>query len=735
MAVMMSHRVSNARSTLTSIETGFCRPNQRCNHGVAHGADFMHDRRIAGDPPMAANVTIARVNSASDIPRELFALERRNKATLGFLPKGAFEDHAHKGWLLVARSPDSAFMGYLLYRLRRRQIIITQLCVGEHARQMGVARALIDFLAAETKDTYEGIRLSCRKDFPATGMWPRLGFVARHEKDAKAEGRKLIVWCLDHNRRDLMTIMEDMGAEGRLSVAIDHNIFLDLHGEGGTRATESQALRFDWLQEYVALHVTSETFNEIARSSRESTERDRLRHQAGRYPLCRNDREEHARLVQVLGSSLPSGETVQDESDRRHLAHAIAGGMDVFVTRDEGILAHADQMEDEHNVSVVRPAKLILRLDELTRTREYQPVRVAGTRYRRQKLDSGQVADRTLLSAFLYGRTGRLAALMQTIREAAVAREDIELVTSPLDEPVSLVISRRTSTSWQMRVLRLSGHRLGPTVLRQQIIELVERAIEHEIPLVEVEEQDLPGPVVEALDEAGFLECQGGWKKLNCRGFFSVDQMRLHVRERIAENSALAAYEPMVERASALTIEWRLRPAKIDAELPCYIVPIRPYWAAKLVDPILANQYLFGASAEIAFSLEGVYYRAARPRVIEAPGRILWYVSSRGGFTNQKEIASCSHLDEVIVGKPKSLFRRFRRLGVYEWRDIFETAKKNLDNDIMVLRFRGTEALQTRVPWSVLQDALVQNGIHTQLNSPQVIPARLFRAIYEGALP
>ena len=30
-------------------------------------------------------------------------------------------------------------------------------------------------------------------------------------------------------------------------------------------------------------------------------------------------------------------------------------------------------------------------------------------------------------------------------------------------------------------------------------------------------------------------------------------------------------------------------------------------------------------------------------------------------------IKACSQLEEVVIGKPKELFRRFQRLGIYEW--------------------------------------------------------------------
>jgi hypothetical protein len=38
---------------------------------------------------------------------------RKNRKTLGFCPQGAFEDHAAKHGLLIAKNESGDFMGYL----------------------------------------------------------------------------------------------------------------------------------------------------------------------------------------------------------------------------------------------------------------------------------------------------------------------------------------------------------------------------------------------------------------------------------------------------------------------------------------------------------------------------------------------------------------------------------------------------------------------------------------------
>jgi len=63
------------------------------------------------------------------------ALWRRNSSTLGPFPAGAFEEHAAKGQILVARANGDC-LGYLLFRdvVTRSQVAITHLCIDESAR-------------------------------------------------------------------------------------------------------------------------------------------------------------------------------------------------------------------------------------------------------------------------------------------------------------------------------------------------------------------------------------------------------------------------------------------------------------------------------------------------------------------------------------------------------------------------------------------------------------------------
>ncbi|MGD1932349.1 MAG: hypothetical protein ACFB12_25930 [Leptolyngbyaceae cyanobacterium] len=129
----------------------------------------------------------------------------------------------------------------------------------------------------------------------------------------------------------------------------------------------------------------------------------------------------------------------------------------------------------------------------------------------------------------------------------------------------------------------------------------------------------------------------------NLSGFLDELGMKLSVKignfnasdKNIFQNPIIAA-----------DIEKSFYPLKVvDANLPSYIIPIRPGWAEEFVDEKLANLLLFGAKRDLMMRREMVYYRASKPKILEAPARILWYVSksqSKRNFPDEMSTALLS---------------------------------------------------------------------------------------------
>jgi len=64
--------------------------------------------------------------------------------------------------------------------------MIAHLCVHEKFRKGGVARLLFEEVKAQAQlRDLRGVGLHCRRDYPATALWPRLGFAPRGSKPGR----------------------------------------------------------------------------------------------------------------------------------------------------------------------------------------------------------------------------------------------------------------------------------------------------------------------------------------------------------------------------------------------------------------------------------------------------------------------------------------------------------------------------------------------------------------------
>lgn len=93
-------------------------------------------------------------------------------------------------------------------------------------------------------------------------------------------------------------------------------------------------------------------------------------------------------------------------------------------------------------------------------------------------------------------------------------------------------------------------------------------------------------------------------------------------------------------------------------------------------------------------------------------------------------IRACSRLDEVFIDKPKKLFGQFRRLGVYQWHHVYKVANRDINQEIMALRFSDTELFTSPIKWADVQSILKRADCPSQLMSPYRIPNNVFAELY-----
>jgi hypothetical protein len=175
-------------------------------------------------------------------------------------------------------------------------------------------------------------------------------------------------------------------------------------------------------------------------------------------------------------------------------------------------------------------------------------------------------------------------------------------------------------------------------------------------------------------------------------------------------------------------VEKALWPLKIAAGVACFVVPIRPQWAMHLFDEEIASGDLFGARSDLVFRGEKVYYCTPKARLLRVPGRILWYVSRNEKIPGSQCIRAASMIEEVVVDHPKDVFRRFRRLGIYEWRDV----STRYPDNVMAIRFSRTELFSHPISFHDARSCLERSGVRSTFQSITAIPEAAFLELYRS---
>lgn len=378
-----------------------------------------------------------------------------------------------------------------------------------------------------------------------------------------------------------------------------------------------------------------------------------------------------------------------------------------------------------------------MRIDELLREREYQRLRVAGTnRIFRQRTSS---ANDALIDAIKTPDEAKrhLRAMLQPFLADPQRFECVALRDGD-DKTLAFYVLERQQPFDRVPIFRICSHRLTGTLARSILTGLAYQASRERRAGVLITETPLNDDLRAACTDVGFLPVQAGRLKLVVSGVYPAsilaDRLDGLGREEPPVGQLTAVLRSPLDAGTASEVEHLLWPAKIaDADLPSFIVPIRPDYAQHLFDESLAKQSLLGADIDLALNPESVYYRSARPQIVQFPGRILWYVSKDSKFDGTMRIRACSRIAEVCIDKPKTLFKRFQRLGVYEWSNVVQTARGEYDRDIMAVRFHDTEPIGP-LKWDTFQSILKRHGILTQLQSPCRIPPLVFNEIYALAL-
>jgi ribosomal protein S18 acetylase RimI-like enzyme/predicted nucleic acid-binding protein len=634
------------------------------------------------------------------------------KRTLGLLPDQGFADRARKGTLLAALI-DGELVGYVLYDLPRNEAKIVHLCVAPAGQRRGIARSLVDEVASRHSDR-QRLVLWCRDDYDAaTAVWKALGFLPLGSKPGRSKaGHMLTIWERNFGNPTLFDVLEGE----RARAALDHNVFLDLHLPQVRRpeGKESEYLLTDWIAEYIELCVTDEIFHEI-HDHKDAKEKSTEQGWASQYRNISNPADAWEPLVAIVAELAPKA----DPADHRHVARAAAAGAAYLVSRDGDLLDSSDAIESGLDIAVLPPERLIARLDRMRSDDPYRPVALQGTELSQFVPPDDLHAE--FMSSLLNHASGeKRAELGARLRPALADRStyDIQIVQTRDGRTIGGFARRVAGDQLDVPFLRVAPGWVGAHVVARQLA-FAQRKHAADSGLGEVKVTD-PHPSRDIRDALKLEYFRQG----NAEWVCDVRTGLLDVTEGASARS-LSANE-------AFDLENREWPVKIiGAEIPTYLVPIKLPFAEALLDPELAGGSLIPRRMGLGLNREHVYYRRVQNARGIAPGaRILWYVSGDSRLRSRGSVCAVSQAAEVVVERPRSLFARFERFGVYGFEQVRELADGK--GQVMAIRFTNTELLDRPLNLDELTRLWEQNGdrFHAP-RCPTAISEHMFCRLYE----
>ncbi len=628
--------------------------------------------------------------------KDAVELGDRNSKTLGFLPYVAFEKYAKQGQLIGAfNKSTNELLGYLLYRISYNKVTIVHLCINETKRNNKTANKLVDFLKKNTKQ-YEGIKLSCRNDYGIDKVWEKFNFVPIKEKIGRSKkGLPLTVWWFPHYQNNLFTQISEYELNNKIVAVIDMNVFLDIKGE---REEESLALKSDWLLSEAILYYTREIHNEINKAKTSDLKQSSRKLLSYFEELPFKDEDEFFKILEELNNEFPLKHK-NDKSDLNHLAYSISGGAQFFITRDDELLKNSTFF-NKYGLTIYRPSDFITHLDENIQVSKYKPQSLIGT-----SINSKRVTTKNIdfFTEIFLKPNERKNHFQKIIRNSLSQPNKFELITiSKKDLLLAFIIFDRTSENkLKIPVFRFLNSSLRITLTKHLLFKSILTSINENRTFIEITEKQLEDDIKIAIQEARFIKLNNNWQKVNFKGILNSTNLLSKINQETKTkniithiNSNIENTENVSEFIKKYNYERYLSPLKIkDLEIPSYIIPIKPHWAEQLFNDRSEEKLaLFEPEYELLLNRENVYYRSATPKIINAPARILWYLSENKTTREKGSIIAASYIDEIFIDKPKKLFKQFEKLGVYKWKDISDAARKK--DKIMAFVFSDTELLK-----------------------------------------
>ncbi|MFA7419703.1 MAG: GNAT family N-acetyltransferase [Melioribacteraceae bacterium] len=679
--------------------------------------------------------TIDYLQLSSEHFKSVLALHKANSKTLGFLPEGAFKKATDENKIIITFD-NNKLLGYLLYNVNKRGnfLYIVHFCILKESRRKGIAKKLFNFFIAETSKKYRGIRVSCREEYEASKVWEKLGFVCEFEKAGKKRtGSRLFIWWYDFNHPDLFTIKQE---NKKTRVVLDSNIVIDLMNKVSQRNMSSHALLSDWLAEDVEYCYTEQLKNDISHQ-KDLSLRQATSEFITQFKLLKNNTDSLQKTVTEIKSIYNKRLTLREESDIRHLARTIHTEANYFLTKDEGILKRADILLERYSLLIMRPEEFLIRISSLINEVDYYPSRFSGANL---LINTPSIVElRAITEAFFESTIEKKREFYYKIHSTLLNKNSRPFLIKEKNENIAFYVIDNSSEVFEVKFLRYIKNYRNITVVNQILFNFISDALRSNNKIIKISEGFINNDIESTLKSYGFLKVDGSFYKYISNDIIEYSTIRAYLEKKLNNTNLLAEYKKILQSDSAFElspkffIEKFFFPLKFrQTEIPCFIIPIRPQWAMNLFHLRLSSDDLFGGKQELLFNKENAYYRSAKQKTLTNQCRILWYIS-KGKFSDTMSISASAYVNEVEIDKPKILFKKYKRLGVYTWDNIFDTAHGDVNNEIMAFSFELTENFLTPIGFEQLNQ-LYNKHLKRNFFAPMIptkIPENLFFEIYK----
>ena len=259
---------------------------------------------------------------------------------------------------------------------------------------------------------------------------------------------------------------------------------------------------------------------------------------------------------------------------------------------------------------------------------------------------------------------------------------------------VALAASYREDNLVRVTALRSAAHQDVYTCTRQLLHHLRETAAKDGSTSIIVDDEVNPS-VARALQDEGFRIEDASWTARIRTTVFGPDDP---LPDELRANRLEALTPELVSK-----YEKHLWPSRVfRGVVPSYVVPIQPEYARVLLGYEEQQGRLFEEHQSAAAARENVYYRS--PRQLQAPARLLWWVSGGGPTGGMRAI---SWLDAVDVGDPRHLHSKYRNRGVLSEQDIVgraRTSSRTGTQTATALLFSRTDVFPRAIPLTRAQE-------------------------------